>query len=37
MIHALKKYDVLRDIIDRCNAVVVERIKDNQLREANIA
>lgn len=37
MIHALKKYDVLRDIVDRCNAVVVERIKDNQLREANIA
>jgi len=37
MIHALKKYDVLRDIIDRCNAVVVERIQDNQLREANIA
>jgi geranylgeranyl pyrophosphate synthase len=37
MIHALQKYDVLRDIVDRCNAVVVERIKDNQLREANIA
>lgn len=37
MIHALKKYDVLRDIVDRCNALVVERIRDNQLREANIA
>ncbi len=37
MIHALKKYDVLREIVDRCNALVVERIRDNQLREANIA
>jgi octaprenyl-diphosphate synthase len=37
MIHALKKYDVLRDIVDRCNALVVDRIRDNQLREANIA
>lgn len=37
MIHALKKYDVLRDIVDRCNEVVVERIKANQLREASIA
>jgi octaprenyl-diphosphate synthase len=37
MIHALKKYDVLKDIVDRCNALVVERIRDNQLREANIA
>jgi octaprenyl-diphosphate synthase len=37
MIHALKKYDVLRDIVDRCNALVVDRIRDNQLREANSA
>ncbi len=37
MIHALKKYDVLRDIVDRCNTLVIERIRDNQLREANIA
>jgi geranylgeranyl pyrophosphate synthase len=37
MIHALQKYDVLRDIVERCNAVVVDCIKDNQLREANIA
>ena len=37
MIHALKKYDVLREIVDRCNTVVIERIQENQLREANIA
>ena len=37
MIHALKKYDVLREIVDRCNTLVVERIQENQLREANIA
>ncbi len=37
MIHALKKYDVLREIVDRCNALVVDRIRDNQLREASIA
>jgi octaprenyl-diphosphate synthase len=37
MIHALKKYDVLHDIVDRCDALVVERIQCNQLREASIA
>jgi octaprenyl-diphosphate synthase len=37
MIEALKKYDVLRDIVDRCNAVVVERIQENTLHEASIA
>jgi len=37
MMQALKKYDVVRDIVDRCNAVVVERIKENTLHEANIA
>jgi octaprenyl-diphosphate synthase len=37
MIPALQRYDVLRDIVERCNAVVVERIQNNQLREANIA
>jgi len=37
MIQALKKYDVLREIIERCNAVVVERIRENTLHEANIA
>jgi octaprenyl-diphosphate synthase len=37
MMQALKKHDVLIDIVDRCNAVVVERIKDNTHAEANIA
>jgi octaprenyl-diphosphate synthase len=37
MLTALKKYDALREIIDRCNAVVVERIRDNALHEADIA
>jgi octaprenyl-diphosphate synthase len=37
MMKALKKHDVLLDIVDRCNAVVVERIKDNSHSEANIA
>ncbi len=37
MIHALRKYDALHDIVDRCDALVVERIQDHQLREASIA
>jgi octaprenyl-diphosphate synthase len=37
MITALKKYDALRGIVDRCNAIVVERIRENSLDEANIA
>lgn len=37
MLHALKKHDVLLEIVDRCNAVVVERIQDNNHTEANIA
>jgi octaprenyl-diphosphate synthase len=34
---ALQKHDVLLEIVERCNAVVVERIKDNTHHEANIA
>jgi len=37
MMQALKNHDVLLDIIERCNAVVVERIQDNNHTEANIA
>jgi len=37
MLQALKKHDVLLEIVDRCNAVVVERIQDNNHTEANIA
>jgi octaprenyl-diphosphate synthase len=37
MMHALKENDVLLEIVERCNAVVVERIKDNTHHEANIA
>jgi len=37
MMHALKKHGVMLDIVERCNAVVVERIKDNVHAEANIA
>lgn len=37
MLQALKKYEVMRGIVDRCNAAVVERIRDNTLHEANIA
>lgn len=37
MMHALKKHGVLLDIVERCNAAVVERIKDNVHSEANIA
>src|SRR5258705_11798807 len=37
MMHALKKQGVMLDIVERCNAVVVERIKDNVHAEANIA
>ena len=37
MMHALKKHDVLLEIVERCNAVVVERIKDNTHSEASIA
>ena len=37
MIHALKKYDELRDVVDRCNTMVVDRIRENATHEANIA
>ena len=37
MLQALKKHDVLLEIVDRCNAVVIERIQDNNHTEANIA
>jgi octaprenyl-diphosphate synthase len=37
MMHALKKHGVMLDIVERCNAVVTERIKDNVHAEANIA
>jgi len=37
MMHALKKHGVMLDIVERCNAAVVERIKDNVHSEANIA
>ena len=37
MMHALKKHDVLLEIVERCNAVVVERIKENTHSEADIA
>ncbi|HET6348644.1 MAG TPA: polyprenyl synthetase family protein [Candidatus Krumholzibacteria bacterium] len=37
MMQVLKKHDVLLDIVERCNAVVVERIKENTHSEASIA
>lgn len=37
MMQALKQHDVLLEIVDRCNAVVVERIKENTHSEASIA
>jgi len=37
MMHALKKHGVMLDIVERCNSVVVERIKDNVHAEAGIA
>jgi octaprenyl-diphosphate synthase len=37
MIQALKKYDALRDVVDRCNAMVVDRIGQNAIHEADIA
>jgi octaprenyl-diphosphate synthase len=37
MMHALKKHGVLLDIVERCNTVVTERIKDNVHTEATIA
>jgi geranylgeranyl pyrophosphate synthase len=37
MMHALKKHGVMLDIVERCNAAVVERIQDNVHAEANIA
>jgi len=37
MIQALKKYAVLKDVIDRCDETVAEVLRANTLREANIA
>jgi octaprenyl-diphosphate synthase len=37
MIQELKKYDALRDVVERCNTMVVDRIRENSIHEANIA
>ncbi len=37
MIHAIRKYAVLKDIIDRCDEVVRATLERNSVREANIA
>jgi octaprenyl-diphosphate synthase len=37
MIQALHKYAVLKDVIDRCDEIVVDTLRANTLREANIA
>jgi octaprenyl-diphosphate synthase len=37
MHHALKKYDSMRHLIDRCNAVVLDTLEASNVREARIA
>jgi len=37
MIQAIKKYAILKDVIERCNEVVRERLRENAIREADIA
>jgi len=37
MIQAIKKYAVLRDVIERCDEVVRARLRENTIREADIA
>ncbi|MCK5407948.1 MAG: polyprenyl synthetase family protein [Candidatus Krumholzibacteria bacterium] len=37
MIHALKKYAVLSDVIERCNRVVLDTLAHNTIQEAAIA
>lgn len=37
MIQALKKYDALRDVVERCNTMVIDRIRENSIQEAGIA
>ncbi len=37
MIQALKKYDVLTDVIDRCNRVVLDTLSRQTIQEASIA
>jgi octaprenyl-diphosphate synthase len=37
MIQGLKRYDALRDVVERCNTMVVDRIRENSIHEADIA
>jgi len=37
MIQALKKYDAMLEVVDRCNTMVTDRIRENSIQEANIA
>ena len=37
MLYVLAKYPLLKDVIDRCNQVVVDTLQQNTIQEANIA